>query len=53
MKKREHWLSFVEEIVLSKAQNIWQVIWIARNPFNTRKYMPTILEEKDTDEDKA
>ena len=37
----------------NKAQDIWHVIWVARNPFNTRKNMPTILEGKDIDEDKA
>ena len=52
-KKREHWSSFVEETVSGKSQDIWQVIWIARNPFNTKKSMPTTLEGHDTDKGKA
>ena len=52
-KKREHWAAFVEETVSDKAQDIWQVIWVARNPFNTRKTMPANLEGKTTDGDKA
>ena len=52
-KKREHWAAFVEETISGKAQDIWQVIRVARNPFNTRKTMPADLEGKTTDEDKA
>ena len=52
-KKREHWSSFVEETVSGKAQDIWQVIRVARNPFNTRKTMPAELNGKSSDEDKA
>ena len=44
-KKREHWLSFGEETVSRKSQDIWRVIKIARNPFNTRCVMPARLNE--------
>ena len=53
-KKREHWSSFVEETVSRKSQDIWRVIKVARNPFNTRCTMPTKLnEDRETDEEKA
>ena len=52
-KKREHWLSFVEETTSGKAQDIWKVIKVARNPFTRRDTMPAILEEETTDEWKA
>ena len=52
-KKREHWSSFVEETVSGKAQDIWKVIRVARNPFNTRNTMPATLNNKETDELKA
>ena len=52
-KKREHWSSFVEETVSGKAQDIWKVIKVARNPFRRRDTMPATLEDQDTDELKA
>ena len=52
-KKREHWSSFVEETTSNKAQDIWKVIKVARNPFNRRNTMPATLERKDTDKQKA
>ena len=55
-KKREHWSSFIEETVSRKAQDIWRVIRVARNPFNTRCVMPARLDEDggcDTDDQKA
>ena len=52
-KKREHWAAFMEETVSGKAQDIWQVICVARNPFNTRSTMAANLEGKTTDGDKA
>ena len=51
-KKREHWASFVEETVSNKAQDIWQVIRVARNPFNTKSTILTKLGNYLTDEDK-
>ena len=54
-KKREHWLSFIEETVSRKLQGIWRVIKIVRNPFNTRCVMPARLNEDggyDTDDQK-
>ena len=53
-KKREHWASFVEETVSNKSQDIWQVIRVARNPFNRKTSMPTKLDENcETDNQKA
>ena len=52
-KKREHWSSFVEETVSRKAQDIWQVIQVVRNPFNTRCTMPRSLGNANTNEDKV
>ena len=43
----------MEETVSKKAQDIWQVIRVVRNPFNTRCSMPQTLEEAYTDEDKV
>ena len=52
-KKQEHWASFVEETVSNKSQDIWQVIRVARNPFNRRCTMPSKLGDKTTDEGKV
>ena len=52
-KKREHWSSFVEETTSNKAQDMWKVIKVARNPFTRRDTMPATLEGKDTNEEKV
>ena len=49
--KREHWSSSVEETVTK--QDIWQVIRVSRNRFNTRSTMPALLDNNSTDETKA
>ena len=52
-KKREHWSSFVEETTSNKAQDIWKVIKVARNPFTRRDTMLATLEGKDINEEKV
>ena len=52
-KKREHWASFVQETVSKKAQDIWKVIKVVRNPFNRRCTMPHRLDNAETDANKV
>ena len=52
-KKREHWAAFVQDTVSKKAQDIWRVIKVARNPFNRKCTMLHKLDDAETDTDKV